>query len=291
MVGKMSSPSSRPSLASEAPIGIFDSGIGGLTVAYAISRVLPAEPLCYFGDTAHMPYGDRSPELVRSWSVRIAEHLVESGCKAVVMACNSASATAAQAVQDAVGPAVPVIDVITPVARHVAAGKAERIGVMGTRATVGSGVYGRSLKAAMQQQPGGGGGRTVEEWPTPLLAPLIEEGWHDHPLMEPVIAAYVQAAGWQDQPLDALIPGCTHYPLALAALRKVLGESVELVDGPGIVAEAVGRRLAAADLLCPDSGVPAHHRFVVSDLTASFSASAHRFFGTGIQLERDALWD
>lgn len=277
-------------MASDAPIGIFDSGIGGLTVAHALAQAWPAERLHYFGDTAHMPYGDRSPELVRAWSIRIAEHLVAGGCKAVVIACNSASAAAAEAVQSAVGPDIPVMDVIAPVVNHVAEGSAQRIGVIGTRATVGSGVYGRSLLAAMGPQPEGAPARTVEEWATPLLAPLIEEGWHDHALMEPVIAAYLKSAGWADGALDALIPGCTHYPLALPALQKVLGEDVELVDGPAIVAEAVGKRLEKKGLLSGSTAVP-QHQFAVSDLTPSFADSARRFFGSGIALVRDPLWD
>ena len=256
-----------------------------------MARAWPAECLHYFGDTAHMPYGDRSPELVRSWSVRIAEYLVASGCKAIVVACNSASATAKEAVQAAVGPGVPVIDVITPVVAHVAAGSARRVGVIGTRATVGSGVYGRSLIGAMNDHPHPEGERTVEEWATPLLAPLIEEGWHDHELMVPVISAYMEAAGWSEGGLDALIPGCTHYPLALDALRQVMGKEVELVDGPTLVAEAVGRRLEAAALLASPSGDAPEHRFAVSDLTPSFADSARRFFGSGIRLERDSLWD
>ena len=156
-------------MASEAPIGIFDSGIGGLTVAHALAQALPAERLFYFGDTAHMPYGDRSPDLVRSWSVRIAEHLVSEGCKAIVIACNSASATASDAVAEAVGQDIPVLDVIRPVAADVAAGSARRIGVIGTRATIGSGVYGRTLRAAIDAD--GGSGRTIEEWPTPSWRP------------------------------------------------------------------------------------------------------------------------
>ena len=199
---------------------------------------MPAERLFYFGDTAHMPYGDRSPDLVRSWSVRIAEHLVSEGCKAIVIACNSASATASDAVAEAVGQDIPVLDVIRPVAADVAAGSARRIGVIGTRATIGSGVYGRTLRAAIDAD--GGSGRTIEEWPTPLLAPLIEEGWHDHELMDPVIA--VNGAG---NGLDALIPGCTHY-LAIDALRRVLGDGVELVDGPTVVAAEVRASMALA---------------------------------------------
>ena len=276
-------------MASEAPIGIFDSGIGGLTVAHALAQALPAERLFYFGDTAHMPYGDRSPELVRSWSVRIAEHLLEQGCKAIVIACNSASATAAAAVRDLAGAAIPVIDVITPVVQSVAAQGHARIGVIGTRATIGSGIYGRTLREAMHTAGCDG---VVEEWATPLLAPLVEEGWQDHALMDPVLRSYLDAAGWtadSEGALDALIPGCTHYPLAMAALRRVLGDGVEVVDGPGIVAEAVRSRLSTEGLL-HDGTSTGEHRFSVSDLTAGFERSATRFFGNGLDLAYDPLW-
>jgi len=276
-------------LASEAPIGIFDSGIGGLTVAHVLAGILPAERLVYFGDTAHMPYGDRSPELVRSWSVRIAEHLLDQGCKALVIACNSASATAASAVRELAGDAVPVIDVITPVVKAVAGQTHRHIGVIGTRATVGSGIYGRTLRTALNEAGRDG---VVEEWATPLLAPLIEEGWQDHALMEPVLLSYLQAAGWNPGPdcvLDALIPGCTHYPLAMETLRRVLGKSVDVVDGPGIVAEAVKTRLAGEGLL--HTGAAGRgHRFAVSDLTPGFERSASRFFGDGLDLQSDPLW-
>lgn len=285
----MFSRSSRPSLGSEAPIGIFDSGIGGLTVADALSRALPLEQLSYFGDTAHMPYGDRSPDLVRAWSVRIAEHLLEQGCKALVIACNSASASAASAVRDVAGDGVPVIDVIAPVVAAVSRQDRRHIGVIGTRATVGSGIYGRTLRSAIEEAEGNG---VVEEWATPLLAPLIEEGWQDHALMEPVLLSYLEAAGWghgTDCVLDALIPGCTHYPLAMAMLRRVLGEGVEVIDGPGIVAESVRVRLGEQGLL-RSGPAQANHQFAVSDLTPSFGASASRFFGDGIDLKHDPLW-
>lgn len=276
-------------MASEAPIGIFDSGIGGLTVAHALAQALPAERLFYFGDTAHMPYGDRSPELVRSWSVRIAEHLLEQGCKAIVIACNSASATATDAVRGLAGESVPVIDVITPVVRAVADRGHARIGVIGTRATIGSGIYGRTLRDALCASGREG---VVEEWATPLLAPLIEEGWQDHDLMDPVLRSYLDAAGWtvhSNGALDALIPGCTHYPLAMAALRRVLGVGVEVIDGPGIVAEAVRARLASEGLV-HEGDMAGEHRFSVSDLTPGFEQSAIRFFGNGLDLAYDPLW-
>lgn len=285
----MCSDSSRSSLASEAPIGIFDSGIGGLTVAHAVSRALPNERIHYFGDTAHMPYGDRSPELVRAWSLRIAEHLVNAGCKAIVIACNSASTTAAAEVAASLGAHIPVVDVVSPVVQAVAKGPWSRIGVIGTRATIGSGVYGTSLRSAMELNGKAG---LVEEWPTPLLAPLIEEGWHDHELMVPVIQSYIDAAGWRlegPQSIDALIPGCTHYPLALDALRHVVGENIGLINGPEIVAKEVCDRLEQTGLNAPAQS-KVRHRFAVSDLTLSFTQSAERFFGSGIDLQHDPIW-
>lgn len=288
---KTSSPSSRPSLASDAPIGIFDSGIGGLTVAHAMAQAMPGERLLYFGDTAHMPYGDRSPELVRTYSVRIAQYLREEGCKAIVIACNSASAAATDAVREVAGTDIPVIDVVQPVVESLADRGVARVGIIGTRATVGSGIYGRSLKEARALSEGASSDFPTVEWPTPLLAPLIEEGWHDHALMEPVIASYLKAAGWLGdgvEPIDALVLGCTHYPLAGDAFRRVVGPEVELVDGPGIVAKAVAKALDARGLRQTES-LP-RHQFLVSDLTENFRRSAKRFFGEEIPLQPGGPW-
>lgn len=276
-------------MASEAPIGIFDSGIGGLTVAHAIAQAMPEERLLYFGDTAHMPYGDRSPELVRTYAVRIADYLIAEGCKSVVIACNSASATAKEAVVALAGTGIPVIDVVDPVVADLVRRGVARVGVIGTRATIGSGIYGRSLKAAHQTPEA----VSVEEWPTPLLAPLIEEGWQDHALMEPVIQGYLSAAGWwgeRARPVDALVLGCTHYPLAMLAFRRVVGEGVELVDGPGIVARAVARALSDRGVRATGMQGGGEHRFLVSDLTENFKRSAHRFFGEEIPLEPGGPW-
>ena len=288
----MFSPSSRPSLASDAPIGIFDSGIGGLTVAHAMAQAMPGESLLYFGDTAHMPYGDRSPELVRTYSVRIAQYLREEGCKAIVIACNSASAAATDAVREVAGEDIPVMDVVQPVVEYLAERGVARVGVIGTRATVGSGIYGRSLAEARARCEGDAASlHPTVEWPTPLLAPLIEEGWHDHALMEPVIASYLTAAGWLGDgmgAIDALVLGCTHYPLADEVFRRVVGPHVELVDGPGIVAKAVSKALDSRGLRRSDS-LP-RHQFLVSDLTENFKRSAERFFGEEIPLQPGGPW-
>ena len=294
MAAKIFSPSSRPSLASDAPIGIFDSGIGGLTVAHAMAQAMPGERLLYFGDTAHMPYGDRSPELVRTYSVRIAQYLRDEGCKAIVIACNSASATATDAVREAVGQDIPVIDVVQPVVQNLARRRVERVGVIGTRATVGSGIYGRSLSKAREASSLTGDlVEAAKEWPTPLLAPLIEEGWHDHTLMDPVIESYLMAAGWLEsdgQRIEALVLGCTHYPLAEDAFRRVVGPEVELVDGPSIVALAVAEALEKRSLQAPQPSESPVHQFLVSDLTENFKRSAERFFGSEIPLHPGGPW-
>lgn len=256
-----------------------------------MAQAMPAERMLYFGDTAHMPYGDRSPELVRTYSVRIAEYLKAEGCKAVVIACNSASAAAKSAVVDALGADFPVIDVIQPVVRNLARRKVQRVGIMGTRATVGSGIYGDSLRAA--QAESGQSGTSVEEWPTPLLAPLIEEGWHDHGLMDPVIRRYLGAAGWlraDGVALDAIVLGCTHYPLALRAFRRVVGNEVELVDGPAIVASAVSEALSSQNMSSAAGDGSPSREFLVSDLTENFVKSAQRFFGEEIQLRPGGPW-
>lgn len=276
----------------DAPIGVFDSGIGGLTVAHAIGRRLPSERIHYFGDTAHMPYGERSPALVRRYATRIARHLVDQGCKALVIACNTASANALDAVRQEVGPGIPVIDVVEPVVARVAQEQLARIGVIGTRATVASGLYGRLLRVAC-----GGSGVPVEvmEHATPLLAPLIEEGWHhsDRHVIEPIIRGYLERASFGR--LDALVLGCTHYPLAAKEFAAVLGKDVRIFDAPAAVADALAAGLSSAGLLAQKSEadplLPSDHRFEVSDLTPTFSDSARLFFGANLKLEAFDLWN
>src|SRR6201997_4405924 len=151
------------------PIGIFDSGIGGLTVANAIAKVLPNEQLIYFGDTAHLPYGDKSPDSIKYYSIRIAQFLLEQNCKAIVIACNTASALAYETVKDFVGGKVPVIDVVNPIVNEIIKDdKLKHIGVIATKATIKSDIYARKLKHAVKHVE-------VSSLATPLLASMIEE--------------------------------------------------------------------------------------------------------------------
>ena len=172
-------------MSSSLPIGIFDSGIGGLTVANAIRKILPNEQLIYFGDTAHMPYGDKSPEAVKFYSLKIAKFLLDKKCKMIVIACNTASAHAFHELVHFLGERIPIINVIDPVVDlMVQKGNAQKIGVIGTKSTIRSDIYAKKFKAANPDIQ-------VSSLATPLLAPMIEEGFFNNNISKTVINSYL----------------------------------------------------------------------------------------------------
>lgn len=255
-----------------APIGIFDSGIGGLTVARAIYSHLPGESTIYFGDTARVPYGPKSPETVRRYSREIAQWLLSQGVKLIVIACNTSTAHALTALQQE--SPVPVIGVIEPGARAaVAATRSGPVGVIGTAGTIASNAYARAIHAlapALQ----------VEQRACPLLVPLVEEGWFDHEATRLVAEEYlapVRSAG-----VDALVLGCTHYPLLKPLLSRVMGPSVRLIDSAEETARAVATALITDGLDAP-AGAKVYHRFVVSDDEPRFRQVGSRFIGEKLQ--------
>ena len=254
------------------PIGIFDSGIGGLTVARAINDLLPNESLLYFGDTAHLPYGEKSPELIRRYSSRITQHLVESGCKAIVVACNSASSNAIEAIVKAAGPNMPVIDMVTPVIRSISAEDGcQSVGLIGTRATIASGLYGETMNQLNSNI-------TLVSRATPLLASAIEEGFFNDSIPGAVLEAYFADDSFKN--IDSMILGCTHYPLVRENVQALLPKGVNVIDSPKIIAQELKRVLTKnAYPYTPE------HKFQVSDLTENFRCSAHYFFGSDINLE------
>ena len=257
---------------SQAPIGIFDSGIGGLTVAKAIVSCMPHESIHYVGDTAHMPYGEKSPDRLKEYAGRIAQHLLSSGCKALVVACNSASSNALDEVRALAGPEVPVIDVVHPLVAHAAnRHPGGSLGLIGTRATVESRLYDRLLEAH---------GLKVTSLPTPLLASAIEEGFHNGTISKAVVEAYF-ADGWA-RDKEALILACTHYPLVGEEIRGLLPPNVAILDAPSTVARALQQALDAANLLA-QPGV-AKQRFEVSDWTQAFADGASHIMGRPIEL-------
>ena len=260
------------------PIGIFDSGIGGLTVARAVSEALPGHSIFYYGDTAHLPYGEKSPALIRRYATEITRELIRLGCGSIVVACNSASSNALEAIQAEAGASIPVIDAVHPVVNAVAAQfTGGPIGVIGTRATIDSNWYQGLLKSR---------GFEVVAKATPLLASAVEAGFHGGEVSDALIAAYFESGDFNA--VRALILGCTHYPLVADQIAAALPASVTLVDS----AEAAARALQGALQALPDGSANARKRedrFMVSDLTASFSLGAQRFFGQPVALVEHKL--
>ena len=255
-----------------APLGVFDSGIGGLTVASALFERLPHESVFYFGDTARVPYGPKSPETVRRYSAEILAYLLHRGVKAVVVACNTSTAHALEQLR-AQAP-VPVVGVIEPGARAaVAATGSGRIGVIGTAGTIASGAYERAIKAARPDA-------TVVSQACPLFVPLVEEGWFAHPATELIAREYLEPLARAH--VDVLVLGCTHYPLLKPLLARVMGTGVRLIDSAEETANVVCRELETAGLRAPPGGAPTH-TFVVSDDEPHFRKVGARFLGEQLQ--------
>jgi len=211
------------------PIGVFDSGIGGLTVVSALRRVLPDESIYYIGDTARVPYGGKSPSTVQRYSLEIASLLLGENAKTIVVACNTASALALPVLKEKLP--VPVTGVIAPgAAAAIAATRNQHIGVIGTRATIKSGAYEQALRALNPDVQ-------LTARACPLLVPLIEEGWLNSDVTDKVLMQYLQPL--LDDGVDTLVLGCTHYPLLRPAIRRLLGSDVALVDSAENCATAV----------------------------------------------------
>ena len=259
-------------MTSAAPIGVFDSGIGGLTVARELMRQLPAESIIYFGDTARVPYGPKSPDTVRRYSREIAHYLGERGVKALVVACNTATAHALTTLQ-AEEP-IPVIGVVEPGARAaVAATRGGRIGVIGTVGTIRSTAYERAIRALRPDAQ-------IIARPCPLFVPLVEEGWLEHAATRLVANEYLGA--FAREHVDTLVLGCTHYPLLKPLIAEVLGPDVALIDSAEQTAAETRRVLEARGLLAP-AGAAAVRRYVASDAPDQFLRMAERFLGAPIE--------
>jgi glutamate racemase len=264
-----------------SPIGIFDSGIGGLTVAHAIKKALPAENMIYFGDTAHLPYGDKSEAAIQAYSVRIAEVLIKKGCKVIVIACNSASSAAYELLQEYVRKDLHIINVIDPMVEMVKTKfPGKHIGLIGTKRTVQSGVYTRKMTESGKQV-------TLSSLATPLLAPMIEEGFFNNQISHEIIAQYLADESLKS--IDALILACTHYPLIKKEISAFYDDKLPILDSSEIVAMALKKYLVGENLL-NEENKPQQH-FLVSDYTESFEAAARLFFHETVHLEKHSLWN
>ncbi len=257
----------------DAPIGIFDSGLGGLTVARAIIDQLPGEDIVYLGDTAHTPYGSRSIADIRELTLAGLDTLVEQGAKALVIACNTATAAALPDAREryATGLGIPVIEVVTPAARQAAfTTRSGKVGVIGTRATIFSDSYRRALAAAP--------GVEVTQVATPALVDFVETGVTEGTHLSSTVANYM--APLKKAGVDTVVLGCTHYPLLTSVLARELGEDVSLVTSSEATARETYSVLVDQDLLhSPRPIGSANYRFLVTEPSDRFAVLARRFLG------------
>ena len=258
---------------STLPLGVFDSGVGGLTVVQALRERLPEESIVYLGDTARVPYGNKGAATVRHYALNAAQLLMERGVKALVIACNTASAYALEALQDALP--IPVLGVIEPVAAQaVARTQTGAVAVIGTRGTIASEVYPRAILAMNPQA-------CVIQAACPLFVPLAEEGWRQGPVVEEIARTYFKPLLDAAQPLDTMILGCTHYPILRATLGAVLDgmmpRHVTLLDCAQATSQALEQTLDARSLRAP-AGASSELTFLVTDEPSHFLRQASTFF-------------
>ena len=247
-------------------IGLFDSGLGGLTVLSALNKVLPGVPKVYYGDTLHLPYGDKSDTAIQGYSIKIVQFLKDQGCDLIVIAWNSASASAGKVLEGRF-PELSFINVIDPVVDYLAQLGKDKVGLLGTRATVRSEAY--SLKLAEKNPE-----ISLCALATPLLVPLIEDGFLGTGIDSDVLAHYLNDSALEG--IQALVPGCTHYPLLKNVATALLNE-VQWIDAPTIVAEQVAKHWNSSEV--------GEDTFYLSDRTDNFLSMSHKIF------QIDANWE
>ncbi|MCW2611052.1 MAG: glutamate racemase [Actinomycetota bacterium] len=262
----------------QAPIGIFDSGVGGLTVARAVLDQLPHEEILYVGDTAHVPYGPKSLAEVRHYALGVMDHLVSSGVKMLVIACNAASSACLRDARERYD--VPVVEVVLPaVRRAVAATRTGRIGVIATRVTVASQAYDDAFHAAP--------GVSLTTAACPAFVDFVERGVTSGRQILGLAESYLEPL--QQAEIDTLVLGCTHYPLLAGVIGLVMGDGVTLVSSADETAKDVYRVLTKLDLLRPEDAPPPRHRFLATGDVAPFGRLGRRFLGPEIGAV-EALW-
>ena len=257
----------------ELPIGVFDSGVGGLTVVKEILNNLPNEKIIYFGDTARVPYGNKSPETIIRYSKQISEFLVSQDVKAIVIACNTASAMALDAVRESVD--IPVIGVVRPgTDAAIKATDNHRIGVIGTEGTIRSGIYARYIKEEDAEA-------VVFDKACPLFVNLVEEGMIDDPVTVIMIHRYLDELV-KEHDIDTLILGCTHYPLLQEVIRREIGGRVKLVNPAYETACSLKRLLEEKEIASVTAPDAKAHKFYVSDAAEKFRHFAENILSLNI---------
>jgi len=260
-------------------IGIFDSGIGGLTVVRAVMDQLPGYDIVYFGDTARTPYGNKSSRTVVDYSLQNIQFLLDQGAKLVVMACNTASSVATETVQAQFD--LPIYEVITPaVNQSLAMSKKKAIGVIGTRATISSGVYERKIHEKVPDA-------RVFSSPCPLLVPLVEEGWLKKPETRMIVKKYLHPL--KIRQIDTLILGCTHYPLLKPIIAHKIGNKVSIIDSSMALAGEIRDFLNEHPEIDRELSKTGHSEFFVSDITPQFEKTARSVIKQNISLKHVSL--
>jgi glutamate racemase len=261
------------------PIGVFDSGIGGLTVARALIERLPLENIIYFGDTARVPYGVKSPETISRYATQITEFLLQQKVKVLIVACNTMAAVAYGAIKDL--SSVPTLDVVDAGARSAVAETHNKyVGVIGTPATINSNAY---VKAIKEYDPE----ITVFSQPCPLFVPLVEEGWLDHQVTRLTAQEYLRPVVAQN--IDTLVLGCTHYPLLKPLLREVLGDQITLVDSAQTIARET-EELLRKNSVQNIQEKPPEYQFYVTDVPVRFKEIGEHFLGTTLSNVTIVKW-
>lgn len=263
----------------QQPIGIFDSGIGGLTVTQAIINLLPQENIIYFGDTAHHPYGEKSAAAIQSYSVKIANMLLQHQCKLILIACHTASSTAFELLREHIGSQAIVIDVINPLIEWLNQHYShKKLGLIGTKQTVRSNIYKKKIDELNK-------GIDLISYPTNLLASAIEE-FGNHDIINALLRLYLSHPSLKD--IEALILACTHYPIVKDKIAAFYENKIDIIDSSVIVAQAIRHTLEKSNLL---NTQPAQRHFYISDYIDSFVAGTKIFFSETLKLEHYPLWD
>lgn len=257
------------SVMNSKPIGVFDSGIGGLTVVKALRKIMPLEDIIYFGDTARVPYGSKSPQTITQFAFQDAHFLITRQVKLIIVACHSVSSVCLEDLRKKFN--LPIIGVIEPgVKAAVRTTKNNRVGVIGTHATILSGAYERIIKKLNSRIE-------IVAKPTPLFVPLVEEGWISHPITYQIAKIYLAPMMTED--IDTLLLGCTHYPLLKNTIKKASGNKIKIVDA-SLETALETRRVLENYNLTNQKKKPALLRFYLSDLTPHFPEIGQRFLGT-----------
>lgn len=256
-------------------IGIFDSGVGGMTVARAVEEILPERSIIYFGDVARAPYGSKSPSTIRRYARQNCDFLLSKGAKIIIVACNSAASVAGHILQEEYD--VPIMEVITPaVSQAVQASVSGRIGVIGTRATINSNIYEEQISALQSKAK-------VFSQSCPLLVPLVEEGWLAKRETKMILRRYLHPL--RSHCVDTLVLGCTHYPLLSPLIKPRMGRRVRVIDSSLAVAQELKNYLTDNPAFAESLAKGGERHYYVSDMTEAVQSTASRIFGRKMNLE------